>query len=230
MGRKGRDITKLTTIVMSAASVALGQITAHGDVRFRSESLDPARKANLASAIGNIGRALDPVLLRQPDAAHRGWLILLDKMHGVTAYRALTGAGEIPALILIGVDLRGALGAAQKANAKRVRGAQADAAWRLAREPAPRFTVREIAFGQTWRGGRSIICGSGSGRCTRPRAAPPAPGCGIGRLCHRATMPPGERATSSATRKSGSWRRISVTSQPPQAPRAGDPAAERSRL
>lgn len=58
LGRKGRDITKLTTIVMSAASVALGQITAHGDVRFRSVSLDPACKTNLASTMGISGGRL----------------------------------------------------------------------------------------------------------------------------------------------------------------------------
>lgn len=134
-----------------AASVALAQITTSDDFWFRTGGVDPAHKADLASTIRNTGRALDPVLLWQPNTDKPETLILLDGEHRVAAYQAAKWQGEIPALILVGVDRRAALGAALKANSKRTLGLtqaeRMDAAWRLVREPVmPRFKVREIAF------------------------------------------------------------------------------------
>lgn len=135
--------------IKKAASAALGQITQDDGFWFRRGGIDAAHKADLASTIRNTGKALDPVLLWQPEGGEKP--ILLDGAHRLAAYRAANWAGEIPAVILVGVDRRTALGAALKANAKRALGlSQAermDAAWRLVREPvAPRFKVREIVY------------------------------------------------------------------------------------
>jgi len=143
----------MTTItaatIKRAASVALGQITQDDDFWFRRGGIDSAHKADLASTIRNTGKALDPVLLWQPEGSDK--LILLDGAHRLAAYLAVKWSGEIPAMILAGADRRTALGAALKANSKRALGlSQAermDAAWRLVREPVtPRFKVREIGF------------------------------------------------------------------------------------
>lgn len=138
-------------ITQRAASVALTQITTSDDFWFRAGGVDPAHKADLASTIKNTGRALDPVLLWQPNADKPETLILLDGEHRIAAYQAANWQGEVPALILVGVDRRAALGAALKANSKRTLGLtqaeRMDAAWRLVREPVtPRFKVGEIAF------------------------------------------------------------------------------------
>lgn len=142
---KAKAITQRTT------SVALAQITTSDDFWFRAGGVDPAHKADLASTIRNTRRALDPVLLWQPNTDKPETLILLDGGHRIAAYLAAKWQGEIPALILVGVDRRAALGAALKANSKRTLGLtqaeRMDAAWRLVREPVtPRFKVREIAF------------------------------------------------------------------------------------
>ncbi|AOZ69950.1 hypothetical protein LPB142_11960 [Rhodobacter xanthinilyticus] len=138
-------------ITQRVASVTLNQITRSGDFCFRAGGTDPAHKADLASTLRNTGRALDPVLLWQPNADKPETLVLLDGEHRVAAYQAAKWLGEIPALILVGVDRRAALGAALKANSKRTLGLtqaeRMDAAWRFVREPVtPRFKVREIAF------------------------------------------------------------------------------------
>ncbi|MCA0272204.1 MAG: hypothetical protein LCH69_09080 [Proteobacteria bacterium] len=133
--------------IRRAASVALDGITQDDDFWFRWGGIDAAHKADLASTIRNTGKALDPVLLWQPEAGGR--LILLDGAHRLAAYRAVKWLGEIPTMVLVGADRRTALGAALKANSKRALGlSQAermDAAWRLVRElVVPRFKVREI--------------------------------------------------------------------------------------
>lgn len=143
--------TTATKITPRAAQVALDGITISEDFGFRARGVDPAHKADLASTVKNTGRALDPVLLWQPSADQPGKLILLDGAHRLMAYRAAGWSGSIPALVLVGVDRRAALGAALKANSKRVMGLsqveRMDAAWRLVREPVtPRFKVREIAY------------------------------------------------------------------------------------
>lgn len=147
-------MTALTKIAPAtekrAALVALDRITLDGYFCFREGGVEAFHKADLASTIKNTGKALDPVLLWQPEADDPGKLILLDGTHRVEAYRAVNWAGEIPALILVGVGRRAALGAALKANSTRTLGLtqaeRMDAAWRLVREPVvPRFKVREIA-------------------------------------------------------------------------------------
>ncbi|PYF13155.1 hypothetical protein C8J30_101542 [Rhodobacter viridis] len=136
-----------------ATSVSLDQITESAEFSFRSGGTDGVHAADLASTIRNTGGALDPVLLWQTQADEigaEGVLILLDGAHRLAAYRSVQWSQPIPAIILIGMGRREALGAALKANSKRTRGLsqveRMDAAWRLVREPEkPRYKVREIA-------------------------------------------------------------------------------------
>lgn len=145
-------MSKITpATIQKGALVALDRITLSDDFWFREDGINPAHKADLASTIRNTGRALDPILVWQPDADDPEKLTLLDGAHRIEAYRAADWPGEIPAMILVGADRRAALGAALKANSKRALGlSQAermDAAWRLVREPVkPRFKVKEISF------------------------------------------------------------------------------------
>lgn len=133
----------MTATAAPAASVSLAQITFSEDFGFRAGGVDPAHKADLASTIRNTGRALDLVLLWQPDADQPEKLISLDGGHRVAAYRAAKWSGEIPALVLVGViDGRLSKRVMGLSQAERI-----DAAWRLVREPVtPRFKVREIAY------------------------------------------------------------------------------------
>jgi len=136
-----------------ATSVSLDQITESAEFKFRADGIDATHKADLASTIRNTGAPLDPVLLWQDEPSEigaPGKLILLDGAHRLAAYRAVKWSQPIPALVLVGMDRRDALGEALRANSKRTRGlSQAermDAAWRLVREPVPRrYKVREIA-------------------------------------------------------------------------------------
>lgn len=150
-------MTMMQPITASPGSVTMGvtldQIAESADFKFRADGIDAPHKADLASTIRNTGAPLDPVLLWQAAAGEigsSGKLILLDGAHRIAAYRAVKWSQPIPSVVLVGTDRRDALGAALRANSKRIRGlSQAermDAAWRLVREPVPRrYKVREIA-------------------------------------------------------------------------------------
>lgn len=117
---------------------------------FRAGGIDLAHKADLASTIKNTERALDPVILWQPEGQPEGGkLTLLDGAHRLAAYRAVGWAGPVPAIIVT-CDRRAALRAALSGNSRRslqlTQAERMDAAWRLVREPVePRYKVREIA-------------------------------------------------------------------------------------
>lgn len=135
------------TATRTPALVSSDQIRRDPYFSFRADGLNAAHKADLGCTLKNAGGPFDPLLLWQPD--DDGKLILLDGLHRLAAYRAAKWDGEIPVIILRGVDRRGALGEALKANAKQAlsltSAERLDAAWRLVREPVePRFKVREI--------------------------------------------------------------------------------------
>lgn len=135
--------------VKVAGSVSLERIQYDDAFCFRAGGIDVAHKADLASTIRNTERALDPVVLWQPEGQPEGGkLTLLDGAHRLAAYRAVGWAGPVPAII-VSCDRRAALRAALSGNSRRslqlTQAERMDAAWRLVREPVePRYKVAEI--------------------------------------------------------------------------------------